>query len=128
MSLDINNRSKETISFIRDLIVKGEVELLLDLYKKDKINSFVKEEVELALFRSIDVCLSKQEFDKIKLILNDSQVNDSMRLAAKIAYDKKCLCGCFDKGVISEIPSSLKKCNGNCKCKTLKSKVNQTRN
>jgi hypothetical protein len=128
MSINFNQRSNEISSLIQDLTIKGEIGILLSIYKKDKINSFIKDEVELAIFKSIGVCLSKLEFDKINLLINDPVINDSIRLAAKMAYDKRFLCGCYDKGVISEIPSSLKKCGGNCKCKTLKGKVNQTGN
>lgn len=128
MSTIFNQRSKEVSSIIQELIFNGEIENLLNIYKKDKINSFIKDEVELALFRSIDVCLSKSEFDKINLVLKDPEVNEFIRFAAQVAYDKRYLCSCSDKGVVSEIPSSLKKCKGNCKCKTLKGKVNQTGN
>jgi hypothetical protein len=128
MSINFNQRSKEVTSILQELIFNGEIEILLGIYKKNEINCFVKDEVELAIFRTIDVCLSKYEFDKINLVLKDPEVNESIRFAAQVAYDKRCLCGCYEKGVVSEIPLSLKKCKGNCKCKTLKGKVNQTGN
>lgn len=96
---------------------EGNIELLLYFYKKENTLNFFKDEIELALFNSVDVCVKNLDFEKLKLIISDSSINKNLRFYAKIGYDKK---KWFSKSDVLEVPRSFSKIKKSSKSKKLK--------
>lgn len=88
-NLDLTVNDKNVSEIIRNLGFEGNIEILLKLYKKQNTHFILTEEIELALFNSVTACVRKLEFDKLKLLISNPDVNENLRLHAKINYDNK---------------------------------------
>jgi len=116
MEMDLSNNDRNISTIIRDLGFEGDIETLLKLHKKENIHFVLKEEIELALFNSVTSCVRKLEFDKLELLILNPEINDNLRLHAKVSYENGKR---FD---------NKNKCS-NCKnCKCNKEKLKNTGN
>lgn len=117
--------SSENISFmIKKLGEEGNVELLLRLYNKPNVNPFIRDELELALFNSVNSCVKIKDFEKLKMLIDNSAINATLRLHAKMGYEKKKLF--FKNTEVLEVPKCLN-CK-NCTCGKNKEKLKNPRN
>lgn len=88
-NIDLNLFDKNVSEIIRNLGFEGNIELLLNIYKKEKIHNVIKEEIELALFNSVTSCVKKLDFEKLQLLIKNPEINNNLRLHAKMSYDNK---------------------------------------
>lgn len=117
-NIDLSVNDKDVSNIIRNLGFEGNIEILLNLYKKEKIHQVLKEEIELALFNSVTSCVRKLEFDKLELLILNPEINDNLRLHAKITYEN---------GKRFDNKSKCSNCK-DCKCVKEKEKLKNTGN
>ncbi len=124
-NIDLSIHNKTISEIIRKLGFEGDIEMLLKLYKKEKVHAILKDEIELALFNSVSSCIKNLEFEKLKLLIYNPEINDNLRLHAEMGYDKKKFV-VKDTNDVLEVPKCLN-CK-DCKCNTSKEKLKNTRN
>lgn len=113
--MDLTNNDRSVSTIIRDLGFEGDIETLLKLYKKKNVHFMLREEIELALFNSVTACVKKLDLEKLNLLILNPEINDNLRLHAKMSYDEGKL---FDN----------KKCSFCKDCKCHKEKLKNTGN
>jgi len=114
-NVDLTTNGKDISNMIRNLGFEGEIETLLKLYKRENVHFMLKEEIELALFNSVTACVKKMDLEKLNLLILNPEINDNLRLHAKMSYDEGKI---FDN----------KKCSICKDCKCHKEKLKNTGN
>jgi len=124
-NLDLSVHSKDISLMVKNLGNQGEIEILLNLYKKQNVHFILKEEIELALFNAVSSCVKNHEFDKLKMLIDNPYINDNLRLHAEMGYEKKKLMFQNTNDVFV-VPRSLgcKKCTCSCNKEKLKNSGN----